>query len=166
MTPAELGPDDEIYEDVEPEQSPYTWADEQSRRRPPSTRPGSSAGDLVPGEPGADRSGEETEEPIEEQVVPREGPVVEAESRPLTHHQQMQRRVATTSLVFVGFILAAGVIRWLIDPTVDLTSYTANLLAPIIGLVATIVGYFFGIASQEPKPRRPGRRKKRKRRNH
>lgn len=151
------GGHDAIREDTEPDDTPSdpSWLKERIRLPQPDDIPDSDERATATV---ANAAGEVIDEA--DQVAAREGPVVSAELKPLTHHQQMQRRVSTASLTFVGFVIAAGVVRWLIDPTIDLASYTANLLAPVIGLVATIVGYFFGIASTERQDRRRRKRKK------
>ena len=60
------------------------------------------------------------------------------------HHERMQSLLVKAVVGILALVLAAGAVRWLITPTVDLSGYTQFVVTPVIVLLTGILGFFFG----------------------
>lgn len=90
----------------------------------------------------ADMGGKEVEEvPFTEVLI---GSKVDETGDPITRHRQSMQKVIVFAVV--GLLLLtvlAPVLRWLFYPDTDLTKYASTLLAPVLGVSGTVIGFYF-----------------------
>ncbi len=59
------------------------------------------------------------------------------------HRENMQKVIVYAVVGLLLFTVVAIIIRWLITPNVDVTKYTSTILAPVLGISGTVIGFYF-----------------------
>jgi hypothetical protein len=54
----------------------------------------------------------------------------------------------TAALILLAAVVIAPTIRWIVTPTVELSTYAQFIISPVAGIVGLAVGYYFGRTSR------------------
>lgn len=118
-----------------------------------SPKPGSSVDEQAQAHPAVPGSGGDIEEAREMPAPPSVPPPVtpaRAKKTDQRFRQDMQTWITLGAGALFAVVVLGVLIRWFITPTANVSAFASAVIAPLVGLVGPVIGYFFG-SNREPR---------------